>query len=100
MQKDDEYLMLNFNDKAQQLFYHIYEEFVQSVKDIDRQQHEHLFHQCQGKYAIALKQRLEQQALNFIADNRTMPTLDRFQKKVPVLIQQYILEFLQQARLL
>jgi hypothetical protein len=95
-----ENLVTDFDYIAQVSMNTAYAAFVFSVKNIDRQENENLFQSIIQQYAEKLKQTLEQTALEFIFNNRYLPTIDWLHKRVFFMIGQYRQEFLQQAKVM
>ncbi|SFO52511.1 hypothetical protein SAMN05428949_5572 [Chitinophaga sp. YR627] len=86
--------LLNKFDEAANLFVNsIYTEFIFSIKDVDRRKNENTFQLWTKKYTDKLRQILEGKALEYIAINRNLPTIDWFHKKLVYMIRVHIQEF-------
>jgi hypothetical protein len=98
MHNNTENILINFDETAYVSVNLIYSEFLNSIKYVDRMRNEHAVEMSISQYSDRLKQRLEGNALDYIAKNRNILTIDWFQKKLIYLIRQHLMEFSQMAR--
>jgi hypothetical protein len=98
MQNSTENILNNFDNTAYISVKLIYSEFLNSIKHVDRLTNEYVVEMSISKYMERLKQKLEGNALEYIAKNRNIPTIDWFQKKLIYMIRLHLLEFSQMAR--
>lgn len=92
-------LLNNFDLTANASVKLIYNDFLNSIQNIDRLNDEHTiylrFQHCLDK----LKQRLEGKAREYISENQNILTIDWFQKKIIYIIKCHMQEFSQMVRL-
>lgn len=98
MYNNTESILNNFDKTAYISVNLIYSEFLNSIKYVDRMTNEHEVEKAIGRYMDRLKQNLEGNALEYIARNRNIPTIDWFQKKLIYMIRLHLLEFSQMVR--
>lgn len=98
MYNNAETLLNYFGETAHVCVNVTYSEFLISIKHIDRLKNENSMQLWIGKYMDKLKQRLDGKALEYIATNRDIPTIDWFQKKLMYMINSHLQEFNQMVR--
>ncbi|SFW65126.1 hypothetical protein [Chitinophaga sancti] len=98
MRNNIEILLFNFDETALVAVNSVYNEFLISIKNVDRLKDENTVQLWVRKYMDRLKQRLDSKALEYISNNRNIPTPDWFQKRMLYMIQLHLQEFSQMVR--
>lgn len=98
MHNNPESILSNFDETAYVYVNLVYSEFLNSIKYVDRMTNEYAVEMSISQYMDRLKQTLEGNALECIARNRNIPTIDWFQKKLIYMIKQHLQEFSQMVR--
>lgn len=98
MRNNIEILLFNFDETADVAVNLMYAEFLISIRNVDRLKDENTVQVWVGRYMDRLKQRLDSKALEYISNNRNIPTLDWFQKRLLYVIQRHLQEFSQMVR--
>lgn len=89
-------LKIGFEKKANTLFFKLFDEFRERTVCIDRRSCESFFQNLQGTYSIRLKSELEQLAMNFIEQERSLK--DELNSLLSGSIRFYLHEFLLRSR--
>lgn len=98
MKKDIEQIHIEFNDKAQESFFVLCQQFEQAVGHLDRDRDDNVFHQSQGKFAYTLKYDLDMMARSFLDKYQTQHNISLLQRAFTSTILRYINEFAQKCR--
>ena len=91
-------ILIDFNKRAQKVFFPLYEKFKESAKLLDRVRDDNVFQQQQSKYLQTLKQQLESLALEILNKNRSVGKNSQLNKKLTDEINEYMKEFRQKSR--
>jgi len=91
-------ILIDFNKRAQKIFFSLYGKFKESAKLLDRARDDNVFQQQQSKYLQALKQQLESLALEILNKNRSVGNNSQLNKKLTDEINEYVKEFRQKSR--
>ena len=98
MKKDDERLLVDFNQKAQMLFNMAYRNFRLATKKLDRQLDENVFQLQVEKFSVTLKHQLKKIAYDILTISRTSTKMNQFNKQLQETIDIYMKEFRQKIR--
>ena len=93
MRKDLDELDIEFNDRAREAYYTLYNKFETAVKHLDRQKDENVFQQTLGQYIHTMKSELEGIALDLIQKNQSMIEVNYLKRNLTNRINEYIREF-------
>lgn len=98
--KMDEFAQVHieFNNKAKNIFFSLYEKFAGSIKQLDRRKDDNVFQQQLGKYLQTLKNQLENLALELLDKNKSTKNISELNKKLADEINTYLGEFRQKSR--
>ena len=91
-------ILIDFNKRAQKIFFSLYGKFKESAKLLDRARDDNVFQQQQSKYLQTLKQQLESLALEILNKNRSVGNNSQLNKKLTDEINEYVKEFKQKSR--
>jgi hypothetical protein len=91
-------ILIDFDARAQKIFFSLYAKFKGSAKLLDRTQDDNVFQQQQGKYLQTLKQQLESLALEILDKNSPVGDSSQLNKKLADEINEYVKEFTQKSR--
>lgn len=91
-------ILIDFNKRAQKVFFPLYEKFKESTKLLNRVRDDNVFQQQQSKYLQTLKQQLESLALEILNKNRSVGNNSQLNKKLTDEINEYVNEFRQKSR--
>ena len=91
-------ILIDFNKRAQKIFFSLYGKFKESAKLLDRVRDDNVFQQQQSKYLQTLKQQLESLALEILNKNRSVGNNSQLNKKLTDEINEYVREFKQKSR--
>jgi|KBSSwiS6_1023812.scaffolds.fasta_scaffold00656_2 hypothetical protein len=96
----DEFVQVNieFNNKAKNIFFSLYEKFAESVKQLNRRKDDNVFQQQLGKYLKTLKSQLENLAMEMLDKNKSTKNISQLNKKLADEINIYLGEFRQKSR--
>ena len=87
-----------FDNKAKKIFFSLYENFVESAKQLDRKKDDNVFQQQQSKYLNTLKTQLENLAQDLLTRNSSLKNINLLNKKLRDEINIYLNEFRQKSR--
>ena len=90
--------MVDFDNKAKKIFFSLYENFVESAKQLDRKKDDNVFQQQQNKYLNTLKTQLENLAQDLLNKNSSLKNINPLNKKLRDEINIYLNEFEQKSR--
>lgn len=93
----DEYGVL-FHSRARTVFFSLCQDFKFSIASLDRQRDENVFQRVQANHVAALRRRLQEVALEVVAQLATDQSRDRFHHFLALAIDEYINEFVQKAK--
>ena len=91
-------VIIEFNEKANQSFFSLYEKFAAAIKPLSRQKDDNVFQQQQGKYLQTLKTELEYLARQLLDKNKIQQNYNLLNKKLTDEISMYLNEFKQKSR--
>jgi len=91
-------ILVEFNDKAQNIFISLYENFKVSARKLDRTRDNNVFQQQEGKYLATLKYQLESLAREFLGKHKTSTNISQLNKKLTDTVNGYLNEFKQKSR--
>jgi len=91
-------ILVDFNDKAQNIFISLYENFKVSARKLDRTKDNNVFQQQEGKYLATLKYQLDILALEILGKNKTLKNISQLNKKLTDAVNDYLNEFKQKSR--
>ncbi|HJS52977.1 MAG TPA: hypothetical protein VJ765_00495 [Chitinophagaceae bacterium] len=98
MDNEFEQLSVEFNTRAQRLFFLIYERFRFSTKRLDRTKDENVFQQELAKYLYTLKLQLENIASELMYKNKALKDINKFNRILIDKIDSYLNEFTQKSK--
>lgn len=98
MDNEFEQLSVEFNTRAQRLFFLIYERFRFSAKRLDRTKDENVFQQELAKYLYTLKLQLENIASELMYKNKALKDINKFNRILIDKIDSYLNEFTQKSK--
>jgi len=90
--------IVDFGNKAKKIFFSLYEKFVGSAKELDREKDDNVFQQQQSKYLNTLKTQLENLAQDLLNKNNSLKNITLLNKKLRDEINIYLNEFRQKSR--
>ena len=90
--------IVDFDNKAKKIFFSLYENFVESAKQLDRKKDDNVFQQQQSKYLNTLKTQLENLAQDLLTRNSSLKNINLLNKKLRDEINIYLNEFEQKSR--
>ena len=98
MNNEFEQVVVEFNTKAQKLFFLTYERFHASTRRLDRKKDENVFQQQLGKYLYDLKLQLENIASELLHKYKSLVNINRYNSVLTDQIKDYLNEFRQKSR--
>ena len=100
MSTDSDRISIEFNNRANDLFFSYLRDFKASVRNIDRKRHEYQFVSEREKYVNGLHQQLELIAKELLRKYQDHPSIDRLSQQFGQFINTYREEFVQHIRAL
>ena len=91
-------VIVEFNTKASAIFFSHFENFKDTVQQLDRKKDDNVFQLQQAKYLQALKNQLEYLAQSLLNKHSSMRSANLLNKKIRDEIDQYLNEFKQKSR--
>lgn len=98
MQNDFDHTLVEFTDRAKQIFFIAVEEFLTVTKKLDRYAEEYRFNRLKEQYVLSLKQRLESLASEYIRYNQHHKQLRELDQKLQEEIKVYLHQFVLRIR--
>ena len=97
MNNEFEQVVVEFNQKAQKLFFLTYERFHTSTRRLDRKKDENVFQQQLSKYLYDLKLQLENIASELLHKYKSLVSINRYNSILNDRIKDYLNEFRQKS---
>jgi len=91
-------ILVDFNNRAEKIFFPLYEKFKESAKLLNRARDDNVFQQQQSKYLQTLKQQLESLAIEILNKNSSVGNNSQLNRKLTEEINEYLKEFRQKSR--
>lgn len=93
MEKDVRSIVVEFNNVAAKIYSTTFNEFADSVRNINRRRDENVFKLQSAKYADTLKHLLEKEVKKILAANDSRGFLKQLNYELPMRIHYYLQEF-------
>lgn len=90
-------VIIEFNNKASNVFFSSFETFRNAVKNLDRQKDENVFQHQQARFQGALKNQLEFIAKDLLEKNQPLKNTNQLNKKFTDVIKDYLNQFRQKS---
>lgn len=97
MDREFETICIEFNNKAQKLFFSLFQKFNDSAGHFDRRKDENVFKLQQNKYLYTLKEQLEAIVKELLYKNRSLKNISRLNKTLTDEISAYLNAFRQKS---
>jgi len=98
MRKDLDELEIEFNYRANETFYLLFEEFEKTVKELNRGKDENVFQQERAKYMNSLKTELERVAISLVEKYREIKEVNQLRRNLTNRINEYVQEFMMKSQ--
>jgi hypothetical protein len=100
MEKGSVRVELEFNEQAYRVAEHLFDQFEDASKALDRSRDDNVFQQLCGKYLFSLRMQLEHLAKGLIEKYRSLPDINHLAKRLTASVNAYVDEFRQRAEAL
>jgi hypothetical protein len=100
MDEDIEYIYVEFHNRAQTIFFSLFQEFNAAIEVISRSRQEYQFRWQREQYVTRLKQQLEILALELISRHESISHKDLLSQNLHHFVQDYIHQFIQKVKAL
>jgi len=98
MRKDLDELEIEFNYRANETFYLLFEKFEKTVKELNRRKDENVFQQERAKYMNSLKSELERIAISLVEKYREIKEVNQLRRNLTNRINEYVQEFMMKSQ--
>lgn len=90
MKEDNEYISIEFHDRAKEIFYSLLSNFNEAASKLDRKHSEYLFKQLKDQYIHTLKQQLEYMARELMERHQHSRQLPELEQSFSFQVKQYL----------
>lgn len=93
MEKDVRTIIVEFDNDAAKIYSNTFNEFADSIRNINRRRDENVFKLQSAKYADTLRNRLEKEVKRILDANNPREFLEQLNYELPKRIHYYLQEF-------
>ena len=96
MKEDTDKTIVEFNNEAARLYGHVFDQFENSVRNIDRNNEENVFQMRVSKFSLELKKQLEQHVKKILESSDSKMN-EQLQAALSVKVSYYLRQFMQKC---
>ena len=98
MSNDNQYIQVEFHNKARDIFFSLLKNFELAAKKLDRKKQEFQFNELKNQHINTLKQELESCASFLLAKNQNKKEAKELNQNLQYFIKDYLHLFVQKTR--